>query len=68
MVERFIIDDRHRVCAACSEIRTCKAAPSIFKEQSDCPKNLHPPRHEVIAARAWPADKPAISGCCDRAD
>lgn len=67
-MEDWIIQSRRKVCLACELVKTCRAMPSIFKEATDCPKGAHQPRYEAIAARAWPSDKPAISGCCDRAD
>lgn len=67
-MESWIVQKRRKTCLSCEAMADCLAIPSIFKEQSDCPKSFHPPRHEEIADRAWPSDKPAISGCCDRAD
>lgn len=68
-MENWIVQNRRKICIACEAVKTCAVMPaSIFKEQSDCPKSLHSPRHEEIAARAWPAGVETISGCCDTAD
>jgi hypothetical protein len=69
MIERWIVAQRRATCLACAQAAACEAAPgilpSLFAETTRCPLALHPSRDEAIAARAWPADAPPVSGCCD---
>ncbi len=64
-MESWIVDNRHKTCLQCPQVKECKAALFIFTENSPCPLSKHPTRAEEIAERAWPSGVDRISGCCD---
>lgn len=68
MIPRWLLEQRRKTCAACSEREGCGHIPSIFHCETGCPLGRHKPAQEAIAARAWPEGAERLSGCCDRVD
>lgn len=64
-LERWILDKRLAVCRACPRAPACPAIASTLALETRCPEQRHPTRAAEIAARAWPAEAPRLSGCCD---
>ncbi len=70
-MEAWIVDQRRAICTACPQRPTCAVVKRVqlwWEEIPACPLHKLPARLDAIAARAWPADAPPASGCCDRAD
>ena len=65
MIPRWLIDKRLSVCANCEQQWHCAVCYQVLDDAPECPLGLLPSRADEVAARAWPAGVPEISGCCD---
>jgi hypothetical protein len=65
MIPNWLVQNRQRICAECSQKTECKAKFLMLYEEMNCPLGKQLSKCDAIAARAWPQGAERISGCCD---
>jgi len=66
-IPRWILDERHKVCAACDQMKSCQFKYQIMNEKPQCPLGKLKTYQDLVAERAWPSGATRVSGCCDSA-
>ena len=66
-IPRWMLDERHKICATCVETKQCTAKYEILDESPRCPLGKLKSYQVAVAEKAWPSGAAPVSGCCDSA-